>query len=157
MQRKPPAAKRRKLDDMKYQESQEDNLKRQEYPWQEKRKAETENETEPTNRRRPNMDIRELFLPKVDRNPSHEQDSQEQCQEQRQEQLEPAPLETSSHEEETIVREHVHYGEEQEVEIVNWEEHFKKHLEETRRMNREREENIERASKKEKSWELLRE
>ena len=88
MQRKPPAAKRRKLDDMKYQESQEDNLKRQEYPWQEKRKADTENETEPTKRRRPNMDIRELFLPKVERNPSHEQASQEHCHEQRQEQLE---------------------------------------------------------------------
>ena len=80
MQRKPPAAKRRKPDDKIYQESQEDNLKRQEYSGQEKRKAETENEPEPTKKRRPNMDVRELFLPKVDRNTSREQDSQEQSQ-----------------------------------------------------------------------------
>ena len=51
----------------------------------------------------------------------------------------------------------IYYGEEEEVELINWEEEFKKHLEETKRMNSEREEKIERAAKMEKSWELLRE
>ena len=50
-----------------------------------------------------------------------------------------------------------YYGDEENVELVDWEEAFNKHLEETRRMERERQEQIERAERKEKSWELLRE
>ena len=51
----------------------------------------------------------------------------------------------------------IYYGETQDIETVNWEEVFKKHLEETARINKEREEKIERAQKQEKSWELLKE
>ena len=43
------------------------------------------------------------------------------------------------------------------MEMINWEEIFHKHLEETRKLERERQEKIEKAEQKEKSWELLRE
>ena len=51
----------------------------------------------------------------------------------------------------------VRYGETQRVEMVDWEETFKKHQEETKRMEKERTEKLERAEKNEKSWMLLRE
>ena len=41
--------------------------------------------------------------------------------------------------------------------MTNWEETFKAHIEETNRLEREREDKIERADKKEQSWKLLRE
>ena len=41
-------------------------------------------------------------------------------------------------------------------ELVNREENFRRHIEETRRLDKEREDLIEEAQKKEKSWELLR-
>ena len=41
--------------------------------------------------------------------------------------------------------------------MVDWESIFTKHLEETRRLENEKQEQIELANKKEKSWELLRE
>ena len=40
--------------------------------------------------------------------------------------------------------------------MVDWEAIFSKHLEETRRMENERQEQIDKANKKEKSWEVLR-
>ena len=51
----------------------------------------------------------------------------------------------------------VHYGQEQEVELVNWEEEFKAHVQETKRLQQESETRIEKAKKSEKSWELLKE
>ena len=51
----------------------------------------------------------------------------------------------------------VYYGQTVEVELVNWEEKFQKHVEEMAQIEKEREERIEDAQKKEKSWELLRE
>jgi hypothetical protein len=38
-----------------------------------------------------------------------------------------------------------------------WEEKFRAHIEETNRLEKEREDKIERADKKEQSWQLLRE
>ena len=49
------------------------------------------------------------------------------------------------------------YGEERDAEVVDWEEKFKEHLEETRKLERDRQEKIEQAEKKENSWALLRE
>ena len=43
------------------------------------------------------------------------------------------------------------------IELVDWEDIFKKHLEETRKIEKEREEKIDTAEKKTKSWLLLRE
>ena len=51
----------------------------------------------------------------------------------------------------------VHYGEAREAEMVDWEAIFSKHLEETRRMETERQEQIDKAYKKETNWEVLRE
>ena len=51
----------------------------------------------------------------------------------------------------------IYYGETETVELVDWEERFKKHLEETREIERQREARIENMEKQEKSWELLRE
>ena len=50
----------------------------------------------------------------------------------------------------------IYLGQEQEVELVDWEEIFKNHIAETRRLEKEIEKK-ERSEKKEKSWELLRE
>ena len=54
-------------------------------------------------------------------------------------------------------QEAIYYGEEEEVEMTNWEEIFLRHVEETRRLDKIREDQIEKADKKEKSWELHRE
>ena len=52
----------------------------------------------------------------------------------------------------------VHYGpEHHDQELVNWEEIFRLHVEETKRLDREKDSLIETAQKKETSWELLRE
>ena len=53
-------------------------------------------------------------------------------------------------------QEAIYYGEDEEVELTNWEEMFKNHIEETKLLEKVREEKIEKADKKEKSWELLR-
>ena len=50
-----------------------------------------------------------------------------------------------------------HPAEERLVEMVNWEEIFHKHIEETRTLERERQEQVEKAQKNEKRWEMLRE
>ena len=52
---------------------------------------------------------------------------------------------------------HVHLGETETHEMVDWEHIFHKHLEETREMEKARMEQIEKAEKKEQSWQLLRE
>ena len=49
------------------------------------------------------------------------------------------------------------YGDYETVEVVDWEDIFKNHMEETRRLEKERECRIEKKEKQEKSWELLRE
>ena len=54
-------------------------------------------------------------------------------------------------------RRHVQQGEATNCEMIDWEPVFKKHLEETRELERCRKEKIERAEKKEQSWLLLRE
>ena len=51
----------------------------------------------------------------------------------------------------------VYYGDTETVELIDWEETFRQHLEETARMEKERQKRIEGAEKQEKSWELLRE
>ena len=51
----------------------------------------------------------------------------------------------------------IFYGETETVELIDWEEIFKQHQEETARLEKERQERIEGAEKQEKSWELLRE
>ena len=43
------------------------------------------------------------------------------------------------------------------MELVNWEEEFKAHVQETKRLQQESETRIEKAQKSEKSWELLKE
>ena len=48
-------------------------------------------------------------------------------------------------------QEAIYYGEEEEVEMTNWEDIFKKHVAETRKLDNIREEKIEKADKKEKS------
>ena len=40
-----------------------------------------------------------------------------------------------------------HYGQEEEVELTNWEEIFRTHIQETKRLEKENEERIERAEK----------
>ena len=51
----------------------------------------------------------------------------------------------------------VYYGQEHEVELVNWEEMFKAHVAETKRLQQESETRIEKAQKSQKSWEFLNE
>ena len=51
---------------------------------------------------------------------------------------------------------HTAYGDTEEVELVNWEEAFTQHIEETKRLNKEKEELLEKKNKKQKSWEMLR-
>ena len=58
----------------------------------------------------------------------------------------------------TTAQPKVFYGREEEVELdEDWEEKFRKHMEETRRLERESEELKERKEKKENSWQLLKE
>ena len=51
----------------------------------------------------------------------------------------------------------IYQGQEEKVEMVDWEEIFKSHIAETRKLEKERIDKKERAENKEKSWELLRE
>lgn len=48
------------------------------------------------------------------------------------------------------------YGEAEELEMVNLDEAFKQHIEERKRLNKEKGELLERKKKKQKSWEMLR-
>ena len=136
-QQKAPAAKRRKLNDKNYEARQEPSASPQEQPRQEKRKIHRNQETQPLKRRKTTPDIRKLFEAKEDKN-------NPKAEETRQEPQEPLPEPKQSHE-------GVNYGEEQAVEMVNWEEIFQNHIEETRRLEKVREEKIEKADKKEKS------
>ena len=43
------------------------------------------------------------------------------------------------------------------MELIDWEEKFKSHIEETKRLEKETEDRIERSEKREQSWQLLRE
>ena len=51
---------------------------------------------------------------------------------------------------------HIVYGELEEVEVINWDEAFKQHLEESARLQQEIDERLEAQNKKKQSWELLR-
>ena len=51
----------------------------------------------------------------------------------------------------------VHLGPEEKIELEDWEEKFREHIEQTKKMEKEAEERIERKLKKESSWQLLRE
>ena len=51
----------------------------------------------------------------------------------------------------------MYYGEMEDVEVIDWEEIFENYNKETKRLEKEREEKIERKEKLELSWELLRE
>ena len=99
----------------------------------EKRKPE-EAEAGPEKKRLKKSDIRDLFR------------RQEKVEEEKQER-----------EEEPEKLEGVYYGETEEVEMTDWEELFRKHREETVRLEKEQEERIARAEKQEESWQLLRE
>ena len=143
-QRKLPPPKRRKLEGGKYEQATlEKQTPEKETREDHRRQEELQEGSPPTKRqdRRAQRDIREALgtIEKSRDKPSMQQDQPAQ-QEHEQEQ------ETDS------------YGQEAaEGELVDWATIFKAHMEETRRMNREREEKIEKAQKKEKSWELLRE
>jgi hypothetical protein len=145
---KAPGPKRRKLEDETYVKGQE----HQELPErqsQEKRKADKNTvpgpEAQPSTKRRKLVDIRTLLQAQIDKKAITR------------ELQEPEPQQELTQEAPAQDQPGVYYGEEQIVETVNWEEIFHQHLEETRRLERERQEQVERAEKKEKSWEMLRE
>ena len=102
---------------------------------QDKRKSDGQ-ETGPTTKKR-KTDLREIF--------------------RRQEEKKLATVvEEEQEETETETEDHIFYGETETVEMVNWEELFKQHQEETERIEQERRERQEKAEKQEQSWELLR-
>jgi hypothetical protein len=146
LNRKAPAAKRRKLDNEMHEARQDQQ--ELEKSSQEKRKSDEshETDTQPPKRMK-TSDIRQFMQAERDKNTTS-------CLETPQEQFpeaEPA--------QETPPQEPhgVHLGEAIETELVDWESIFTQHLEETRRLEKEKQEKIELANKKEKSWEMLRE
>ena len=83
------------------------------------------------------QDIREMLWKSADKNVTK---SQEQEQDQRPKET-PEPTQTT------------HYGPEVSgQEIVKWEETFRQHIEETRKLEKEGEDKIEKAQKMEKKW-----
>ena len=104
---------------------------------QEKRKADQNQETQSPKRRKTTPDIRQLSEAKEDKNTSKVKGKSQEPQEPL---PEPQPSEDG-----------IQYGEEQTVEMVNWEEIFHNNIEETRRLEKSREDKIEKADKKEKS------
>ena len=125
---KGPANKRRKLDETTYTSTKTST----DYPRVEAEKRKQEESQGQAAKRSRTQDIREAFQPKDTNNEAAPNTTKEQTQA-------------------------VHYGELEEVELIDWEEKFKAHQEETARINKERENRIEQKEKQEKSWELLRE
>ena len=139
---KAPAPKRRKLEDA-YETGieQADSLERQQ---QEKRKAHQEQEPQPPNKRRKTTDIRNLLQPKAGNTKPNCQDATQEHPETEGEQEQvphTAGGEKTGHYPSSPCEDGVHCGEEVTVEMVNWEEAFQQHLEETRRIERERDKN----------------
>ena len=102
---------------------------------QEKRKQDGQESEQITKRRK--LDIRDMFKKQIEK---------------------PTPIEE---EKETNIPEevgtsHIVYGELEEVEVINWDEAFKQHLEESARLQQEIDERLEAQNKKKQSWELLR-
>ena len=98
----------------------------------------------PEKRQRTSIDIREMLI--------HQNTARQETppREKPQQELD---TEIETVEEETRV---VIQGPEEEVELTDWQEAFKDHILETRRLEREKLELKQRAEKKEQSWELLR-
>ena len=142
---KPPPVKRRKLNNEQMHEMQAGDSNTSqiqlEKSGQEKRQQEENPEQPKRKKPRTSRDIREMM-----NGESQEETAEEkvEMQEKRQEQENPT-------------NKGIFYGEEREVELINWEVEFERHVRETREAEKERENQIERKTKKEKSWELLRE
>ena len=147
-QRKEPSAKRRKTSKETYVGVQEQLLQTQRQEEQEKRKPEEHSDAPPAKRKaeRSTQNINEIFM-KMNSKNGQEECAQEQETGQEQGAQELPPPSNSG----------VHYGQEHAVELVNWEEEFKAHVQETKRPQQESETRIEKAQKSEKSWELLKE
>ena len=114
---------------------------------QEKRKADEsqENEAQPAKKKKKTSDIIQLMQAQLDKNTTN---SQETTQEEPQEQQ---PEVQPTQEKPPQDLQGVHYGDVRDAEMVDWESIFTKHLEETGRMETERQEQIDMANKKEKS------
>ena len=147
---KAPHPKRRKLDETSYVARQDQNEMHGKNA-QEKRKQDAETVGEcPVAKKRKTRDIRVMLsqpkVPSTEPEPEPERELEPVQEEKRQEQEGANMLATG-----------IYHGQEQEVELVDWEEIFKNHIAETRRLENERIEKKERSEKKEKIWELLRE
>ena len=120
---------------------------------QEKRKADEsqENEAQPAKKKKKTSDIIQLMQAQLDKNTTNSQETRQEESKEHQPKKQPI----QEHPPQDL--EGVHYGEAREAEMVDWEAIFSKHLEETRRMENERQEQIDKANKKENSWEALRE
>ena len=101
---------------------QEQLLQTQRQEEQEKRKPEEHSDAPPAKRKaeRSTQNIKEIFM-KMNSKNGQEECAQEQETGQEQGAQELSPPSNSG----------VHYGQEQEVELVNWEEDFKAHVQET--------------------------
>ena len=124
-----PPPKRRKLD-MGFENTT--NPPEQSNP--EKRKSDTQ-ETGPTTKKR-RTDLREIF--------------------RRQEEKKLAKVLEQFEEEPEADNATIFEGETETVEMMNWEELFREHQEETAKIEKERRERQDKAEKQEQSWELLR-
>ena len=104
---------------------------------EEKRKQEnSEDEAPPAKKPRRTQDIRELLTCR-DKSKHREQEQDQDIGEA--EKTPPTPTPT------------VHYGQKEDLELTDWEEKFKSHIEETKRLEKEREDRIERQKSKNKA------
>ena len=131
LNRKDPAAKRRKLNNEMHETRQEQQ--ELEKSSQEKRKSDEsqENDAKPPKRMK-TSDIRQFMQAELDKNTTNDLETpQEETQEQ-------FPEAEPTQEQPTQEPHGVHLGEAKEAEIVDWESIFTKHLEETRRLETEK-------------------
>ena len=146
-QRKLPPPKRRKIAEGKFATGQDSREQAQHERMTgeegDKRKQEEEQDVHqpPAKKRnsRPDQDIREALKKTARKEKQEEDKSQEEEHQLEQEQEEDRPARSQQ----------------EGREWVNWEQIFRDHLEETKMLNKEREERIESKQRKEKSWELL--
>ena len=129
-----PASKRRKLENETY-ETRQEQPNMEEGKAQEKRKADKNSEhgAEPSEKRMRLTDIRTLFKSQLDRTETAPQVGAQEQQEQTQD--------TPAQDQPAQDQPGTYYGEEETVELINWEEIFHKHLEETRRLDRKKDKN----------------
>ena len=153
---KAPGAKRRKIDNEKFETGQEKHggIERQE-PEKRKEMEENENMGPENKKRKVSQDIRSIIQKMTTRN-LNQQEHQEQPNIVPDQQEQPR-VEQEENEKDEEPERHAQYGQEEHHELVDWEEIFHKHLEETRQIEQRRQEQMEKAEKKEKSWQLLRE